>query len=376
MKHISLSAEQQERICDTVLQRFALYGDVLQISPYGSGHINDTYVIEMRIGGTPIRYLLQRINHEVFTDVPALMDNIERVCRHMQSKLYQQRESDASRRALTLIPSRQQEPFVRDDDGQYWRLYIFIEGALGHDIIQNEQQAFMAASAFAEFQSQLADVPGQRFHETIPGFHHTAQRFTHFESVLMADSCSRAALAAAEIDWALQHASLSKRLLALIDSGDVPERVTHNDTKLNNILIDNKTGEAACIIDLDTVMPGLSLYDFGDLVRTSTSPAAEDEQDLSKVQMQMPMYEALVKGFMTGGRDFLNACEIEHLAIAGQVITYECGIRFLTDYLNGDTYFKTTYAEHNLDRCRTQFALVRSMQSQFDEMRALAHAGI
>ena len=374
MTHTPLSLEQQERISETVLGRFALFGDIINIYPYGSGHINDTYVVDMKIGGTAIRYLLQRINHEVFKDVAGLMDNISRVCTHLQSKLKSDQVESPSRRALTLIPARDQKPYVRDDDGQYWRIYIFVEGALGHDIIQNEEQAFMAAEAFAEFQSQLADIQGARFYETIPDFHHTVKRFGHLQDALKANACDRADSAAPEIEWALSQESLAGSLIQLLEQGAIPERVTHNDTKLNNILIDNETNKAACVIDLDTIMPGLSLYDFGDLVRGSTSTTAEDEKDASKVHMQMPMYEALVKGFLKGGAGCLNACEIEHLAIAGQVITYECGIRFLTDYLSGDTYFKTKYDEHNLVRCRTQFALVRSMQEQFDAMRAIALA--
>jgi Ser/Thr protein kinase RdoA (MazF antagonist) len=233
-------------------------------------------------------------------------------------------------------------------------------------------QAFQAAKAFGEFQKHLVDLPGKRLCETIPDFHNTPKRFEAFEKALNADSQNRAKSAKAEIEFAIKHKDVSSLLLSLCKEGKIPERITHNDTKLNNVLLDDKTGEAVCVIDLDTVMPGLALYDFGDLVRTSTSPAAEDEKDLGKVKMQMHMYKALVEGYMSTAKDFLTKTEIGHLAFSGKLITLEIGLRFLTDYLSGDTYFKIHRDGHNIDRCRTQFKLVSLIEEQEEEMNRIA----
>jgi Ser/Thr protein kinase RdoA (MazF antagonist) len=267
-----------------------------------------------------------------------------------------------------LIPTRDRAPFYQDSEGGYWRVYVFIEGATGYDIIENENQAYEAARAFGEFQKLLVDLAGDRLHETIPGFHDTRKRYAAFEAALSADAHNRAADAKTEIAWVLAHKHLTGGLLELHEQGLMPERITHNDTKLNNILIDDNTQEALCVIDLDTLMPGLALYDIGDLIRTSTSPVAEDEPDANKVTMQMSIFKALARGYLEAAGDFLTDTERANLPLAGMVMTFECGIRFLTDYLQGDTYFKTHRPGHNLDRCRTQFALVDSIDTQQEKM--------
>jgi aminoglycoside phosphotransferase (APT) family kinase protein len=251
-------------------------------------------------------------------------------------------------------------------------MYDFITNAHTHDVIRSPEQAYQAAHAFGLFQCQLADLPGGRLHETIPNFHNTPARFANFARALAEDVCGRAQEAAPEIGFALAHENLAGVLLDLNARGDIPERVTHNDTKINNVMLDDATGKGICVIDLDTVMPGLALYDFGDLVRTSTSPAAEDETDLGKVAMQMPMYQALVAGYLDAAGGVLTPTEKAHLAFSGKLITLEIGIRFLTDFLQGDVYFKTKRPRHNLDRCRTQFALVTDIERQEDAMNALA----
>lgn len=351
-------------------ERFAIRGDFVEAVPYGSGHINDTYAMTVSQAGRPVRYLLQRINDRIFTNVPALMSNISQVCRQAHRSLARQGAPDASRRALTLIPTVEGDPFETDPDGHHWRMYLFIEGATGHDIVQNPEQAFAAARAFGQFQKLLADLPIDGIHETIPDFHHTPKRFQAFEQALAQDPHNRAAKARPEIDWLLAHRELASALLDKHHEGSIPLRVTHNDTKLNNVLIDDATDEAICVIDLDTVMPGLALYDFGDLVRTSTSPVAEDEPDPGKVTMRMNMFEALTRGYLDGAGDFLNSAEVQSLPLAGMVITLTIGIRFTTDYLLGDVYFKTKREDHNLQRARTQFALVDSMEAQQAEMQA------
>jgi hypothetical protein len=349
---------------------FNIAGDFISASPYGSGHINDTFAVTFSQGGANVRYIIQRINHNIFKNPVALMDNIDRVTSHIHGKLSS--SGDASRKALSLIRSGNGLPYHMDREGNCWRTYIFVENAKTYDIIEAPEQAFQAAKAFGEFQRHLVDLPGKRLSETIPDFHNTPKRFESFKNALASDSCNRAKSAKAEIAFALNHENVGTLLLNLNREGKIPERITHNDTKLNNVLLDDKTGEAVCVIDLDTVMPGLALYDFGDLVRTSTSPAAEDEKDLGKVKMQMHMYKALVQGYMSAAKDFLTKTEVEHLAFGGKLITLEIGLRFLTDYLSGDTYFKVHREGHNLDRCRTQFKLVSLIEEQEEEMNRLA----
>ncbi|NRA39319.1 MAG: aminoglycoside phosphotransferase family protein [Planctomycetes bacterium] len=369
MDHKELNSEELASIRQ-VVAGFTINGDMLSAAPYGSGHVNDTFVVHMSVAGTEVRYLLQRINNDIFKDVPRLMSNIQRVCDHVQERLHREGDPDASRKNLTVIKTLDGQAYLIDKDGKYWRSYLFVEGALGYDIIENEEQAFVAGQAFANFQKYIVDLPGERLMETIPDFHNTRKRFATLKQAIADDSCDRLKNVADEVAYALAHEGLANELLDLRDAGTIPERITHNDTKLNNVLLDEKTNEAVCVIDLDTLMPGLSLYDFGDLIRTSTSPVAEDEKDASQVKMQMNMYKAVASGFLSVGREFMNEAEIEHMPTGAMTITYETGIRFLTDYLQGDTYFKTKYDDHNLIRCRTQFALVTSMENQIDDMRA------
>lgn len=357
-----------------VASAFRLPGTFVSASPYGSGHINDTYAVVQETGEGRRRFLLQRINEKVFKDPPALMRNVSRVCAHAQERLRLEGRKDADRRALTLVPARDSRDWHQDELGGCWRCYLFIEGATGHDVIRSAGQAREAARAFGAFQALLADLPGGRLNETIPDFHHTPARFSAFRRALKADAHGRAPAAAAEIAFALDRAHEVGVIVDAMAAGKVPERVTHNDTKLNNVLIDDRTGEGICVIDLDTVMPGSALYDFGDLVRTSTSPAAEDETDLSLVEMRMPMFRALVEGYLSAASGFLTAEERRLLAFSGKLITLEIGLRFLTDWLEGDVYFKVRRPGHNLDRCRTQFALVRSIEAQLPAMEAFVAA--
>jgi aminoglycoside phosphotransferase (APT) family kinase protein len=348
-----------------VARQFQIAGDFQQGEPYGSGHINDTYCVWFQQAGARVRYIFQRINHNIFKNPPALMENIQRVTAHLAGKLGN--APGADRGALTLLPALDGRAWNRDEGGNYWRVYRFIEQARTYDAIESPRQAFEAARAFGRFQGMLADLPAPRLHDTIPDFHHTPNRFTRLEQGIANDVAKRAALARPEIEFALRRKSDTSVLL----SAGLPERVTHNDTKLNNVMLDDATGEGVCVIDLDTVMPGLALYDFGDMVRTSTSPAKEDEKDLSKVTMQFPMFEALVRGYLETAGGFLTRAEKQHLAFSGKLITFEIGIRFLTDFLEGDTYFKVHREGHNLDRCRTQFRLVESIEQQLPGMNKL-----
>lgn len=359
-----------------VARAFGLAGQFLRGAPHGSGHINDTFAVELVRNNATTRYILQRINHRIFTDVPALMENIQRVTAHLRAKTRATLGPDAAGRVLTLVPQPDGCPFHRDPLGCFWRCYVFIEGARTYDVIETTRQAFEAARAFGHFQRLLVDLPGPRLRETIPNFHHTRKRFEALCHAVAEDRHDRAGGARAEIDFVLGHEAIVDVLQHLHDTGAIPERVTHNDTKLNNVMLDDRTQEAVSVIDLDTVMPGFALHDFGDMVRSATNSAAEDERDLSRVAMRLPMYEALVAGYLSAAGGFLNATERAHLAFAGRLITFEIGLRFLTDHLAGDVYFKVHRPGHNLDRARNQFALVRSIEQQEPAMRAVAEQTI
>lgn len=321
------------------------------IERYGSGHINETYLVACPEGP---KYILQKINTSIFPDADALMENIARVTAHIRSK-----HPDDPRCTLKVLD------YVRP-----WRQYAFIEGARTIDVIAQPEQAYKAAKAFAKFQNDVADLPGPRLHEILPKFHDTRNRLKLLDAAIAADVKGRKKDVAAELAFVDAHREEAGKILDLMAEGRIPERITHNDTKINNVMLDDVTGEGVAVIDLDTVMPGCALYDFGDMVRTSTAAAAEDEKDLSKVFSRKEYFEQLVKGYLSEAK-FLNETELENLAFSGRLITFTIGIRFLTDYLAGDTYFHTAYADHNLVRCRTQFKMVQSMEDQAEEYEAI-----
>ncbi len=347
---------------------FAFPGRPVAFTSWGNGHINETWAVALE-GGSTRRAILQRINLGVFRDPEALMANVTRVTRHLTAKLAG--TPDASRRALTLIPAQSGPDFHRDAEGRVFRAYRFVEGARSWDVLSSPQQAYEAAKAFGSFQRLLSDLPPPRLAETIPHFHDTPRRLLRFREAVARDVRSRAAGVAQEIAFVEGHEPLAQSLTSLAASGILPERVTHNDTKLNNVLLDDVTGEGICVIDLDTVMPGLLLHDFGDMVRTATNPVAEDEPDASRVVASVPMFEALVRGYLEAMGNFLSPFERDRLVVAGKLLTYECGMRFLTDHLEGDIYFRIHRDGQNLDRARTQFALVKSLEEREEELSRL-----
>ncbi len=326
----------------SVLDGFGIR-DVVSVGRYGSGHINDTFKADDARG---VSYTLQRINTDIFPDPDAMMDNISRVTGHIRSK---------GGRSLEVLGY-----------SNPWRLYAFITGARTIDLIENSSQAFLAANAFAKFQNALADLPAPRLHEILPRFHDTVNRLRLLDEAAKADVKGRLASVSREMDFVNARREEAGRIVNAMASGEIPERITHNDTKINNVMLDDVTQEGVAVIDLDTTMPGSALYDFGDMVRTSTAAAAEDEKDLSKVFSRKEYFEALVKGYLKDAK-FLNAAELDALAFSGRLITLTIGIRFLTDYLAGDTYFRTAYEDHNLVRCRTQLKMVASMEEQRGE---------
>ncbi len=361
----------QEHFIEDISRQFQIYGEILHAEPCKIGHINETFAATYAQAGTRVRYIHQKINQNVFKDPESLMNNLTRVTTHIRNKLSSRGERDVTRKALILVPARDGRPFHRNGDGDYWRTFFFVEGAQTFEAVQTTAQAFQAGCAFGNFQSLLVDLPGERLVETIPGFHNTRKRFDHFQKIAGEDHCNRAQSAAAEIDFALRHEGIVDVLLNALASGQIPERITHNDTKFNNVMLDNATGSQICVLDLDTVMPGLVLYDFGDMVRTTTSSTLEDEKDLSRVQMQMPMFEALTRGYLEAAGEFLTPTEKALLAFSGKLITFTIGLRFLTDYLAGDKYFRVHRPGHNLDRCRTQFKLMESIEQQEEAMQNL-----
>ena len=353
-----------------VFNQFAVEGEFIQADPYGAGHINDTFVGQFRAGAVTNRTILQSINHKVFKEPEKVMENIQRVTRYARQQIVA-RDGDPDRETLNLIPTRSGEWFLRTPDGVYWRMYQFIPGASTYDVAQNLEQVYHAAKAFGNFQKLLDSLPGPRLHETIPNFHHTGKRFTWFLEVLGRDPANRAAAVKAEIEFILKRGEDATRVIDLLAQGALPERVTHNDTKLNNVMLDDQTGEGICVIDLDTMMPGSILYDFGDLIRMGTATAAEDEPDLNKVGVDLRLFEPLTRGYLDATRDFLTPQELDLLVFSGRLITYEQAIRFLGDYINGDTYYKIQREGHNLDRARTQIKMLSEMERQQDEMEKI-----
>jgi len=333
---------------------FALAGPVSLAEPFGSGHINDTWRV---VAGS--EYVLQRINTAIFRDPAALMENVDRVCRHLAAKT-------GPRGHLTVVPARSGALWV-EHEGQAWRAYERVLGVRSYDQIETAEQAHAAGEAFGRFQEQLADLPPPRLVETIPDFHNTARRYERFEAAVGADSHGRVGECAAEIEALRRREPLSR---VLAERG-LPERIVHNDTKLNNVLFDEATGEALCVVDLDTVMPGLVAADFGDMVRTATNTGAEDDQDLARVGCDAAIFGALARGYLKAARGFLTEDEVATLALSGQVLTYELVLRFLTDYLEGDAYFKTHRPRHNLERARAQLQLVESLEEQAAELERL-----
>lgn len=352
-----------------VSSHFQLDGRFLDAVPYGSGHINDTYASRFETSTGVRRYIHQRINQNVFRDPESLMENVERVTTYARERIVAA-GGNPDRESLTLLPTIDGKSFYRSGDDR-WRTYIFVEGALTYDRAENVGQVYNAARAFGRFQKLLSTLPGKRLHETIPNFHHSRRRFEDFVRALESDPKNRAASVKPEIDFVLRHEPDTSVLVDMLQRGELPERVTHNDTKINNVMLDDITGEGICVIDLDTVMPGSALYDFGDSVRTGAAAAAEDELDLSKVGIDLDLFEHLTHGYLDTAREFLVPTEIEYMPFSARLMTLECGIRFIADYLQGDIYFKIHREHHNLDRARTQFALVEDMERKADAMRSV-----
>ena len=339
------------------------------VKPFGEGHINETYAVYMPgTEGTDVpRYVLQRVNIHVFKNPAQVMENIFSVTEYLR-EVIRKEGGDLDRETLSYIKTKSGDTYFEDADGQPWRCLHYVPNSICHQTVEEPQQFYQSARSFGHFLKQLGDYPAEDLYETIPRFHDTVKRFRDFSEAVRKDVKNRAGQCREEIDFALAREADCGVLMNQLQEGILPLRVTHNDTKLNNILFDADTDQGLCIIDLDTIMPGLAANDFGDSIRFGASTAEEDEPDLSKVHFDIHLYELYVKGYLEMARDVLTPAEIDSLPWGARLMTLECGMRFLADYLQGDVYFKTAYPDHNLVRARTQFRLVKEMEEQFDSM--------
>lgn len=344
---------------EKIYSRFQLDGGVISCTRYGSGHINETYLL---ITNKPHLYILQKLNGYVFRDLHGLMGNVVAVTEHL-------RKNDPDpRHVLSLVYTTDGEKYLETEDGEIWRLYEFVTRSLCLNKAESVEDFKQSAIAFGQFQKDLASFPAATLTETIPHFHDTPDRYRQLHEAIAANKAGRLESVHAEVSAFLAYEEEAGILMSMCQAGKLPLRVTHNDTKLNNVMLDDTTREPLCVIDLDTVMPGLVANDFGDSIRFGASTAAEDETDLSKVTMSLELFKAYTEGFLSACGDRLTNEEIDSLPLGAKLMTLECGTRFLADYLNGDVYFHTAYPTHNLDRCRTQLKLVQDMEAKWDQM--------
>ncbi len=354
-----------------IVKGFAVNGELVSAEPYGNGHINDTRLVRIKEESGNIRdYILQKINNNVFKDPASLMENYVAVTEFVRDKVAKA-GGDPEREVVNTVLARDGKAYVIDEGGDYWRLILFVADSLCFDKVERPEQFYDSAVAFGNFQYLLRDYPAATLHETIVNFHNTPDRLRQFEEAVALDKCGRLAEVSEEVKFVRDRREFAETLERANKEGRLPLKVTHNDTKLNNILFDKHTGKPLCVIDLDTIMPGYSVNDFGDSIRFGATTAAEDEADLTKVSFDVSLYELYVKGFIEGAKGGLSEGELELLPIGAIMMTFECGTRFLTDYLNGDTYFRTHRPGQNLDRARNQFKLVSDMESRLDEMKAI-----
>lgn len=354
------------------LRQFAIDGELAGVEPYGQGHINLTFRSEWKEAGTKKRYIHQRINEKVFTRPNKVMENIDLVTSHIRKKAGMAGITDLGRCTLTIVPSKDGKLWARDNEGSWWRTFLFIEDSHSLEITATPEDARILGKSIACFQSQTADLDPERLHETIPGFHDMEKRYKYFNEVISGDSHDRVKDVRAEIGFMLENEERGDVLIRALRNRIIPVRTCHNDAKINNILIDDASSKVLCVIDLDTVMPGTVLFDLGDLIRTVCATAAEDEKDLSRVDFNVDYFEALLSGYLSGAGNFLVPSELALLCEAGRNITQIMGLRFLSDYLDGDQYYRVSYPLHNLDRCRTQIALINSMDSKWQDIMMIS----
>ena len=368
-----------------IFKQFDIYGDLQSFQAFGKGHINNTYLSVWNQAGTQVRYTHQRINKHVFKKPAEVVENIRHITEHIAAKLAADTDIkanvggyflvedtiSASRRVLTLVPTKDGRFFYVDRDGEYWRTYLFIEKASTFEQMDSPALAHKVGAAVGIFQQQLSDYSGPPLHETIPDFHNMHSRYEQLDRAVALNTAGRLETVREELAFLEENRARGMILSDGLANGTLKRGITHNDTKLNNILFDDATGEAICLIDLDTVMPGTVLFDTGDLIRTAANTACEDEQDLSKVHFDCNIFKALIGGYLSTAGGCLTAYEKSLIAESGRVLTQIMAVRFLTDYLNGDIYYKITRPTHNLDRARTQITLIKSMDSQWEQLQRI-----
>ena len=350
-----------------IARRFDVPEGEISAEPYGNGHINDTLCVTVTAAQGQRRFILQRVNRYVFQKPEEVIRNIEQVTEYLRGIIAAE-GGDPQRETLTLVRTKDGKAFTYDEDGELWRMYLFIEDTISRDLPDTTELFALSGEAFGRFQRQMGGFPAASLVESIPDFHNTPARYAQLMDAVARNASGRLGEVEEELAFCRAREKDTHALLDALAAGEIPLRVTHNDTKLNNVLLDAKTGRGVCVIDLDTVMPGLAAYDFGDSIRFGANTAEEDERDLSKVQFSLPMYEAFTRGFLSEAGRVMSRREIELLPMGAKLMTLECGMRFLADHLNGDKYFRIHRPGHNLDRARTQFALVRHMEENWDAM--------
>ncbi len=351
-----------------IASQFEIRGTVDKVEPFGNGHINDTFKIYTKENNTP-DYILQRKNHLIFKDIDGMMENIIRVTTHIRKKLEQKGE-DTEKKVITHIQTKTGKYYEKDSNGNFWTVFLFVSGSQSVEKIENPEHAFLAGKGFGQFQQQLADLPGKPLNETIVDFHNIEFRYRNFRKAMKINSQNRILQTQNEIDFVLQHEDEMHTLINAQRNNEIPSRITHNDTKINNILFD-KNGHILCVIDLDTVMPGLVHFDFGDAIRTAACTTEEDETDLDKITIDLEIYKAFADGFLDETKSFLTPREIELLPHSAKFMTFIMGLRFLTDYLEGDVYYKIKHQNHNIERARAQFRLVSEISKKEKEMQQI-----
>jgi aminoglycoside phosphotransferase (APT) family kinase protein len=349
--------------------RFALQGDVSAIEVLTGGHINESYRVTVSLPESPV-YLLQRVNARVFPRPDQVMENVARVTTHLRARLQAEHLADWQRRTLQLVPTTSGAPWLADRPDDTWRMFVFIAGTVAREHASGPDDARAAGQAYGAFLRRLADYSGPVLHETIPGFHDTSGRLARLRTAVRAASAERAARTRADVAAVLAGSELAAEHDRLLQGGALPRRIVHNDAKLANVLFDTASGAPLCVVDLDTVMPGTSIYDFGDMIRSITSPTAEDERDLTRIDVRLPLFEALAAGYLESAGSVLTAAEIGHLVFGGLLITLEQAARFLTDYLEGDRYYAIQRPDHNLERCRAQLRLLDALTAHRSELEA------
>lgn len=350
-----------------IASRFKITESIASIEPFGSGHINDSFRVCTDSGND---YLLQRINHFVFKDVAGLMDNIANITRHLKEKLAEIPGADPAKEVLTLVENKNNGYYIEDEAGGYWRVFRFLKDTKSYDLVSTEKQAFEGGKAFGRFQALLADMDPSLVIDTIPNFHNIEYRLSNLDKAIAADSEKRVNSVQPEIAFIDRRREQMKHILLSGRSGILPKRIIHNDTKFNNVLLDEHD-RAQCVIDLDTVMPGYVAYDFGDAIRTIINTAPEDEPDLARIGLNIPLFTAYVNGYLEQTASFLTDTELNSLIEGALLLPYMQGVRFLTDYLDGDNYFKIHFPQHNLQRTRAQFRLVEKLEEERDDLQAI-----